>query len=334
MFRCPPLRSLLSLVVFILATSSVSPTVADEARAVRFEEEPGRVFVFRGQSAVATYVYADLETPRPYFTALRTPSGTPVTRNHPPQPGDRDDHPLMHPGLWMAFGDLNGADSWRLKAPVEHEKFVSPPKPAPDVADGQKESRTEAAGFTVRNRYLSAVGKTPLCSELTRYRFYPRPTGMLILVETWIEAEHGPLSFGEQEEMGLGVRVATPIAVSSGRGGRLLDSHGRRDEKEIWGKTASWCDYSGPTAAGWTGIALFAARRNPRPSWWHVRDYGVFVANGFGPRSAVEPRTPARLEVPAGQALRLTYGALIHESPREDGVDLAQEYDAFEALLE
>ena len=334
MFWRPPLRTFLSLAILIQAASSASTTPADEAGTVRFEEEPGRVVVFQGKGAVATYVYADPQTPRPYFTALKAPSGTPVTRNHPPQAGDRDDHPLMHPGLWLAFGDLNSADSWRLKARVEHETFVSSPTPAPAVADGDREKQAEGAGFTVRNRYLSADGKTALCREVTRYRFLPRPAGLLILMETRIEAEHGPLSFGEQEEMGLGVRVATPIAVASGRGGRLLDSEGRRNEKEIWGKTAAWCDYAGPTAAGWTGVALFAARRNPRPSWWHVRDYGVFVANGFGPRSAAEPGTPARLEISRGKTLQLTYGVFIHESPREADVDLAREYDAFEALLE
>ena len=31
---------------------------------------------------------------------------------------DLDDHPTMHPGLWLAFGDINGADFWRNKGRV------------------------------------------------------------------------------------------------------------------------------------------------------------------------------------------------------------------------
>lgn len=333
MFRIRPLQLIVLHIVFVAPPEPVCRQArADGMGSIRFEEKPGRVLIFQGDAQVATYVYADPKTPRPYLTALRTPSGTAVTRNHPPQAGDRDDHPLMHPGVWIAFGDLNGADSWRLKAPVEHLEFVTPPRPAATGIDQQ--GAEEGAGFTVRNRYLGPDGKSPLSTEVTRYRFQPRPAGLLIVVEASLKGDQGPLSFGEQEEMGLGVRVATPIAVSSGQGGRLLDSAGRRNEKEIWGKIAAWCDYAGPTGSGWTGIAIFAARDNPRPSWWHVRDYGVFVANGFGPRSAPRPGAPPRLDVPKGETLRLTYGILIHESPGESDVDLANEYAAFEAILE
>ena len=53
----------------------------------------------------------------------------------------------------------------------------------------------------------------------------------------------GELVFGDQEEMGFGVRVATPLTVKSG--GRIVNSDGATDEKQVWGKPADWCDYGG-----------------------------------------------------------------------------------------
>ena len=50
-------------------------------------------------------------------------------------------------------------------------------------------------------------------------------------------------TFGDQEEMGLGIRVATDHAVTNG--GVITSSDGRKNEKQVWGRQADWCDYSG-----------------------------------------------------------------------------------------
>ena len=55
------------------------------------------------------------------------------------------------------------------------------------------------------------------------------------------------------------------------------------------------------------GIAMFDHPQNPRhPTWWHVRDYGLFAANPFGQHdfeSTREKRLPAHtgdFTIPAG----------------------------------
>ena len=66
---------------------------------------------------------------RPYFCNVHAPGGIQVTRNHPPVAGqDATDHDTMHPGLWLAFGDINGQDFWRNKGRIEHVRFTEPPK--------------------------------------------------------------------------------------------------------------------------------------------------------------------------------------------------------------
>jgi len=85
------------------------------------------VISYAGRS-VADYVFRDERILRPYLANIRTPDGIQVTRNHPPVTGmDADDHDTMHPGIWLAFGDINGSDFWRNKGRIEHVRFAEPP---------------------------------------------------------------------------------------------------------------------------------------------------------------------------------------------------------------
>src|SRR5690606_15081681 len=71
---------------------------------------------------VADFVFTDPIVKRPYLANVHTPGGVQVTRTHPPVPGtDAVDHDTMHPGIWPAFGNLNGEDFWRNKAEVRSD---------------------------------------------------------------------------------------------------------------------------------------------------------------------------------------------------------------------
>jgi hypothetical protein len=59
------------------------------------------------------------------------------------------------------------------------------------------------------------------------------------------------------------------------------------------------------------GITLLSDPKNLRPSWWHNRDYGVFVANPFG-RAAMKQGEKSAVTVTPGGNFRLRFGALIH----------------------
>src|SRR5262245_6982332 len=104
------------------------------ADAISVKEEPGKLqILIRGQK-VGTYVYQDEKTLRPHFSNLFTADGAPVTRHHPPRPDvDATDHAEMHPGVWLAFGEMwtaenKVADFWRNKGRVEHVEFVENPR--------------------------------------------------------------------------------------------------------------------------------------------------------------------------------------------------------------
>ena len=145
-----------------------------------------------------------------------------------------------------------------------------------------------------------------------------RPGGYLI---DWASEFTGPedFAFGDQEEMGLGVRVATPLTVKNG--GQILNSDGSKNEKQVWGKQADWCDYGGEIDGQPVGVTLMPDPKNFRRSWFHARDYGVLVANPFG-RNAFTKGEKSKVVVRKGETFRLRFGVLVHSGK----VDVAAAY--------
>ena len=253
---------------------------------------------------------------RPYFTHVYAPGAVPVTRRFPPVEGtDPTDHATMHPGLWLAFGDINGADFWRNKGRVEHERFVEPPTGGPG-----------RGSFVVRNRYVARPGEPPVCFETCRVTILSRPAGTLLILDSELTSDAHELAFGAQEEMGLGVRVATPIAVK--QGGRLLNSDGKTAEHQAWGKHADWCDAAGLIEGRKAGVTLMPDPVHFGSGWFHVRDYGLMVANPIE-RSTNKKGEPAKLVVARGEPLRLRFGVLLHAGPAAGDIDLKAAYQDF-----
>jgi hypothetical protein len=291
--------------VLLLAMSLLVHHVRAESP-VTFQRQTGRMQIQIGGRPFATYVWEDPEVRRPYFAAIHAPNGVQVTRTHPPVEGrDATDHATMHPGMWLAFGDLSGADFWRNKGTVRHVEFLEMP-------EGSK----DGGSFAVRNKYASD-GQT-ICEEICRIAIRLRPSCFLV---DWTSefTSVTAFQFGDQEEMGLGVRVATPMTVKSG--GRIVNSDRLQDEKQVWGKQADWCDYRGAIDGQPVGIALMPDPRNFRRSWFHARDYGVLVANPFG-QNAFTKGDKSKIIVRPGETMRLRFGVLIHSGD----VDLAVAY--------
>ncbi|MBW3539975.1 MAG: PmoA family protein [Planctomycetes bacterium] len=284
------------------------------ARAVSFQRSDGTLQIAIGGQPIAEYVFNDDHVRRPYFRHLRTLSGAQVTRNHPPVNGqDLDDHATMHPGLWLAFGDLDGADFWRNKGRVRHVRFVESPK----GGDG-------SGSFTVRNAY-EADGKT-ICTEDCEIDISVRPDGYLLVWRSAFHSNQDDFTFGDQEEMGLGVRVATPLAVV--RGGTITDSEGRKNEPQVWGQQADWCEYSGVVDGRRVGVVLMPDPRNFRRSWFHARDYGLLVANPFG-RKAFNKGDTSRVAVQKGDRFRLGFGILIYDVPERQSPHIGTVYSEY-----
>ena len=281
-----------------------------ETTAVSFQQGDGSLQIAIGGQPIAEYVLSDDKILRPYFRHLRTLSGVLVTRNHPPLKGqDLDDHSAMHPGLWLAFGDLDGADFWRNKGRVRHLRFIEKPK----VKSG-------GGSFVVENVY-EIDGRT-ICTETCEITISVRSDGYLLDWRSTFQSKQD-FTFGDQEEMGLGVRVATPLAVD--KGGEIIDSENRKNGSQVWGKQADWCQYSGVVDRQRIGIVLMPAPNNFRRSWFHARDYGLLVANPFG-RNAFTKGEKSKVSVKQGDKFSLRFGVLVYGVPAESPLDIAGIY--------
>lgn len=265
---------------------------------VVFEPAPGQLTIRIAGTPVAVYVYDDPGIPRPYFAHVAGVEGTPLTRNHPPIEGaDPTDHATYHPGVWMAFGDLGGADFWRNKARVVHKAFAEPSTGGP--ARGT---------FTVENEYRD--GDRLVCTERCTYTVVAQAGGWFLIVEAAYTAPDAPVAFGDQEEMGFGVRVATPLMAKGG--GTITNSAGAQNEAEVWGQQAAWCDYSAPASTGRRGVVLLTHPDNFRPSWFHARDYGLLLANPFGQNAFTEGEKSA-VPIEPGTPFHLRFGLYLYD---------------------
>ncbi|MFP6692918.1 MAG: DUF6807 family protein, partial [Pirellulales bacterium] len=263
-----------------------------------------RLTITHSNRPLADFVFHDPSVLRPYFANVHGPRGAKITRNHPPIPGrDATDHGTMHPGIWLGFGDISGVDFWRNQGRIEHVRFVAAPT-----------ATKQGVTFATESRLASPTGK-PLATLTGRCTLSVRPAGWLLIWDATFHAGNREITFGDQEEMGFGARLATELTEKNG--GIILNSRGTKTAKETWGKPAAWCDYSGVKDGRRTGILLMASPKNFRQSWWHNRDYGVFVANPFG-RAAMKQGAKSQVLVKQGQSLRLVFAALLHDAAEFD----------------
>lgn len=306
--------SVFSLFALLCASAGTSVIAADTFEVA---EQPGTLVLSLNGREIAAYVYADADVLRPFLANVRTRSGTPVTRPHPPRTGiDADDHADMHPGIWLAFGDISGEDYWRNRGSIVHERFLKPPLAGPGVLS-----------LTTRSGLLTAEGAR-LATMDTSLRLRARPHGWAVDWTAVFACDSESLVFGDQEEMGFAARMATPLTETNG--GRITSSSGLSSAAETWGQAAAWCDTSGRVDGRTVGITLIPDPANFRESWWHNRAYGVFVANPFG-RAAMRQGSPSRVVVAAGKPLTLRFTAVIHEGEPyavSDEVDAISPWEA------
>jgi putative membrane-bound dehydrogenase-like protein len=268
------------------------------------EQRADRLVIGHSGQPVAEFVFRDEKILRPYFANVHAPGGMKATRNHPPVAGvDATDHDTMHPGLWLAFGDISGADFWRNKGRIEHVRFTEPPA----VHDGRLTFATDC-------RLRTPDGPT-LCAMSNRFTLTAQASAWLLVWDATFRSDDGEFTFGDQEEMGFGARVAT--AITEKNGGVITSSAGLKTAKNTWGQPAEWCDYSGIVDGKPAGITLLADPKNFRPSWWHNRDYGVFVANPFG-RAAMGHGDKSVVTVKRGENFHVRFGAVIHTGVHYD----------------
>jgi hypothetical protein len=284
------------------------------------DDRSGRVDIAVNGAPLISYRY--LGNPaRPCFFPLIGPGGKRVTRSWPVAddvPGETEDHP-HHRSLWVAHGDINGSDNWSEDEGHGfqiHREIIAAES---GVVYGQLAASTD---WTDRNQKKILEEKRALTAWAIG------DDARLFDFDVCFTATECEVRFGDTKEGGiLALRVAP--AMDGDHGGRIENSYGAAGESECWGRRAQWCDYVGEIEGDRLGIAVFDHPRSFRhPTYWHVRDYGMYTANPFGLRDFHDdPAVDGAHLLQRGASLNFHYRVYLHRGATAEAGVAARYHD-------
>jgi hypothetical protein len=226
------------------------------------------------------------------------------------------DHP-HHRSLWFTHGNVNGLDFWALeKQKIVHRKFV------------KTESDGKTATIITENDWLDKENK-PICTDIRTFCFGVSGKMRFIDFNVTVTAVQDSVVFGDTKEGTFGIRVPGTMDLTAKKRnpdwvGHIVNAEGIKDGA-AWAKRSAWVDYYGTVEDGETlGIAVLNHPSSFRfPTYWHVRDYGLFAANPFGVHD-FEGKTEKTGEhkMQKGDSFSLHYRVLLHQGDAESaGID-------------
>ncbi len=272
--------------------------------------------------------------PRPYLYPILTADGRGLTRNWPMKEveGEERDH-VHHRGLWFGHRHVNGYSFWEETGRQGTIKMVE----LKEVRSGR-----DVGIIRARSEWHSKEGEF-VASDETTIRIHDThndQTRMLDYEITITAPKDKELVFGDDKDAAMAIRVAESMRLTKMREkgqkkgqpgeGHIVLSTGVKDA-EAWGKRAPWCDYHGPVDGRVVGVAIFDHPSNPRhPTWWHVRDYGLFAANPFGKRhfEKLDDKAAGEMKLAPGESVTFRYRFYWHEGDEIQG-KVARQYDAY-----
>jgi hypothetical protein len=263
--------------------------------------------------------------PKPILWPIIGPAGHEMTRNYPMRKvdGEKRDHP-HHRSLWFTHGSVNGIDFWSEPGAgkIVHREFL------------KCETTGPTAIISTVNDWIGPGGKKQ-CEDVRTLTFRGDADRREIDFEITIKATDGPVRFGDTKEGTMGLRVPTAMDALqiSDKRGEIVNSEGDKD-RAAWGKQAAWVDYHGKLDGDLVGIAILNHPSSFRyPTYWHVRDYGLFAANPFGLHDfkGSADKEEGAYTLPAGETLSLRYRFLFHRGDEKAG-GIAEAFDAYSHL--
>ena len=311
-----------SVALWLAATGFLNQAHAADAKdGVNITQLDDRLRIEINGELFADYHFKDVS--RPFLYPVLGPDGSPMTRDWPMKNADNEEHDHKHHrSFWFAH-EMNGVDFWSEEPKAGrtvHEKFT-------EITSGRDEGVVRS-----KDKYVAPDGKV-ICTDDRALRIYHRPNSeRLFDFEATLHASNGDLVFGDTKEGMMAMRLNETMRFAPNKfnkdkpTGHIVNSAGVRDG-ETWGKRANWVDYYGPVNGRTVGVAIFDHPQNPRhPTWWHVRDYGLFGANPFGLHDfEKKPSGAGNFPVPAGKSVTFRYRFYIHPGDEKEA-KVAQRY--------
>jgi hypothetical protein len=228
---------------------------------------------------------------RPFLFPLKGPSGYSLTRMGHPHDPESHSH---HNSVWISHHDVNGTNFWADSddGKIRHKRIV------------KLEDTGKRSSIVSENEWLTKEGKVLLLETRKTSVQLLKNSEWLMIIDIQLKPKDAPVTLGKTPFGMIGVRMAKTIGVNDG-GGRIRNSNGAVNEKQVFWKKAKWVDYTGAIAnKKLEGITLFDHPNNTNfPSHFHVRNDGWMGASLTfdGPRK-IQPDKP----------LHLRYGLYVH----------------------
>jgi len=238
-----------------------------------------------------SYLYGE-DLPKPLLFPVRTPSGIEVNRRYPLTEieGGSMDHE-HHIGIFFAVDQVNGINFWKnTKVPpqIKHMEIT-------EMTGGAGTGVLSAVSHWIdnKNQVLLEERRTMVFSAGEYENEYA------IDLSIDLTAKCSRVVFEDIEEGMFAIRVSDyhresnpeispqpgkPLPDESIAGtGSYFSSNGDVTAKNIWGKRARWVALEGVRQGKVVGVAILNHTASINyPTYWHVRNYGLFSANPLG----------------------------------------------------
>ena len=282
---------------------------------------------YLGKDPFFTYNYKNAA--KPYLYPVYGPDSQLMVRNFPMKDLKDEEHDHPHQkAFWFTHGAVNGVDYWtegEQKGRIVHQNF----------------SKIKCSGNTgiiaSHNYWIKPDRKTVQLKDERAIRFFGTEQKRYLDFYVRLTAIAADAVLGDTKEGTFGIRLAETMRVKGGLNkGHIINADGLKDN-ETWGKRSFWVDYYGPVNDQIMGLAIFDHPQNPRyPTWWHVRDYGLFAANPFGihdfePKTDTGEKTPidaGKLVLKQDESIVFQYRVILHKGNHEEGA-IAEEYKKY-----
>ncbi len=286
-------------VALVLGTTSLAPAQ------VKLVAKQHGVEIRIGSELFAVY-RTDPRLPKPFMHPVFAAPGVSVVRplENP------EDHP-HHKGIWLAVDEVNGVEFWGERGKIRNHRL------------SLLQSQGPHAQLYVVNRWEDPQGKLVVW-EKTTITVYPNR--LLSYDIRFVAPKDHEVVFGDTKEGLFGIRI--PNWMRERQGGKVINADGLQGTRACWGRTSAWVDYynTNPQDGKVYGVALMDHPQNPRPSRYHVRNYGLFSINPFGERAYTRGKlSPQPVRLAPGESYRLRYAIYIHRGDTQ-AAKVAQVY--------
>lgn len=280
---------------------------------------PHHITSFQFDGRELTALHFDPQDMRPFWYPIRASKDVSLTRmGHPHDPLTHS----HHNSVWVTHNSLNEIDFWGDHAKKQGRITTV------EVSREGYEDTDEFASMRMVNHWTRAEDQSLQLIEVRRTEVRPikGAKSWFMIVDMEFSPPKGQVAtFGASGFGLIAVRVAKSIGVHDG-GGRILNSEGLIDEKQVFRKAARWCDYSGRLTNevdGLAGMTLMNHPMNPHnPTAFHVRNDGWMGC-------CLSLDSP--IEVTEAQKLRVRYGLWVHEGVATQA-ECEEQWRAFAAL--